>query len=468
MLALKCLLVMTFTAARAALTEKNESKVTSGSYNHSINSLDFITWNKNIVEWVILILQLCMPFGLVIIAYVSYIYIKKYTTVVTFDNFYVTHQFKLIDKLKFSHDDDFNQLNETFNNGGTAKKTRLRNFDNTCAGPNDDGWQSGHPLLPLKNYEKLFMVDATRWSLSGREKGMAKSGMCTAILLASLTFLLYAVDISLYLLLRNCSSKTDDIYERSGGRSLESMVEGNGILAQIIDLFLRNLHPTRWFKFNDDQLTDFNSSNKTYQEKVKSLEEKASFLCQSQFFSFSLPIFVNIIFFELAFLTIVLTKAKLFRLRNSIVGYFYEDVQKIRINYLFDALSKQRSNLQAILNKVVRTNHDKHHSFYQPKFSSIRTNAACLIKECHNNTQYTKQQNRPINFFYNIYTKFKQKLCFSKLKCYVCNGYSSQLVLCPTQNCCGSYCESCYGDLCHTCPLCSFEDSNSSSIKIDS
>lgn len=432
------------------------------------------------LEWVVVVLQANIPAGTIIIIYVCIGYIKNYTTVVTFDNFYLNHQLRLIDKLKSTRaNNDCNETNASHTLSRNAcKNGRCRNSkDNWSTGVRDDGWDSStlcsHRLLPLKNYEKLFIVDATRWRLSAREVGMAKSGMCSHSLLITLTFLLYGIDFLLYSLLLTCSKNMDTVYEKSGGKSLQGMVEGDGILAQLIDVFLRHFHPARWFghveEIRDEHLRLFNSSNETYGTGASFLKGDSRVLCQSELFPISLPLLISVACLEFLLFIVIFSKAKLFRLRNSFVGYFYKDVQKIRLNYLHDALSKQRSNLQAILHKVVRTNHDKHHSFYQPTISSLGSHAPCLINNQHQTGQYSQQRSRFSQFVFTTFSKLKSITVFSKFRCYVCNQNSRGHILCATEDCCGSYCQSCFEDLSQTCPLCchSQDDQRSVSTKVD-
>ena len=431
-------------------------------------------------------LQLTIPAGLISIANACVLYIRNYTSMVTFDNFYLNHQFKLIDQLKRTRDDNdrANEGSANTNCGHLNEKgcrnARWKNtncVDNRCSGMSDDRWevtsQCGYRLLPLKNYEKLFIADATRWRPSAREIGMAKSGMCSFFLLISLTFFIYGIDFVLYSMLFTASSSIDNLYKRSGGNRLEDMVEGNGNLAQFIDLFLKHFHPPHWLELDgqvgDNQFDLFNSTgeNETTGVRVGDLDANSRVLCQADTFFISLPLFISVVCIEFILSVAIFSKAKLFRLRNSIVGYFYKDVQNIRINYLHDALSKQRSNLQSILCKVVRTNHDQRHSTFQPSLSTFRTQATCLNKTKTNG--YNEERNRFARFFYNISSTLKTKLLFSKFRCYVCNGYCTEHVLCPTEGCCGSYCQSCFDDLSHSCPLCchSHDDQQSISTKVD-
>lgn len=261
-------------------------------------------------------------------------------------------------------------------------------------------------LLPLKRYERCYVVDAGSLALGRLETGLWSDGLCIFILHLLLTVVCYGFDLSLYWVLTLVQRHSRPGFDVTGSDSLDLVVTGRGIIVDLLDIFLKGFHPGRWFSFTGDT------------QACLPLPRPPSLprLC----------VFGGL--YGLLLLSIVL-KAYVLRLRDRITGFFYDHRQLERVSHLWRVLATQRSQIPRLLHEIARVNH--------------RNNCATL----------------PVCYGKSTKTGCGQVFCS---RCLVCGSrvFHRSIRVCErTRGCPGRYCSECFDDLERICPLCAEETS---------
>ena len=165
-------------------------------------------------HFVISIMKKILPIAIFILVYVSYDHVKNYVSKDTYDNVYVTPQFKSLDQ----------------------KRSEV----------------AGESILPLKRYERNYLIDTSITELSPPEEGLYRIGLCVMFLHLTISFLCYFFDYILYWILALTRKHGEIEYDFSGRDSLEYVIEGGGVISDLIRVFLKGFHPANLFGYTLD------------------------------------------------------------------------------------------------------------------------------------------------------------------------------------------------------------------------
>ncbi|XP_033121606.1 DC-STAMP domain-containing protein 2-like [Anneissia japonica] len=245
-----------------------------------------------------LILDRLVAFSVVYLLYQSYRYHASYVTKDRFDNFYITKEFRKLDKF------------------------RIKNRH--------------EPLLPLKKYEKKKLIDVTSFALSNTEKGKFKIGLAPALLKVLMTGIIVLVDYGFYWLLFVMQQLYSEIdYNASGGGDLSYNIEGTGLMAD----FARNLYGEGTQNANTFQISS--DAEKCIPQPTKPDDR--------------IVIIIGVLH---AFIILtILFQAYALRLRRWIAAYYYPDREHARTIYLYNKTLRKRRTLWSILEQTIKDNH---------------------------------------------------------------------------------------------------------------
>ena len=146
-------------------------------------------------EFVIFILKKLFPLAVLLLVYVSYLHVKFYLTVDSYDNNYITATFRQLDV------------------------TRAE--------------VSGYPLLPLKRYERNALIDVTQCDLTSPEDGLYSIGLGLVFVHLLLSFACYMLDYILYWILNLIQDIGNPPVDTTGQAALEDIFDGHGAIVEI-------------------------------------------------------------------------------------------------------------------------------------------------------------------------------------------------------------------------------------------
>ncbi|KAI0224642.1 Protein sneaky [Lamellibrachia satsuma] len=315
-------------------------------------------------EFVISVLKKICPIAVLILVYVAYTYIKQYVSLDNYDNIYVTKRFRDLDQKRAN--------------------------------------ATGESLLPLKKYERNYLIDTSSSERNQPERGLGRVGICILMLHFLLTATCYVFDYIFYWVLGLINMYGNPGVDVTGRTSLEEVIAGEGIIAELLEVFLNGFHPETLFGYTIDPYT-----------------------CLPRPHRPSLVYLLLLSAVYLALFTLTLTKAYVLRLRNRITSHFYGESEKARVIYLYNRLMWQRACLLHTLQRRVRQNHRR-------KLRQ-RTVSLCHQRWC-----------APCRVF-----------LYPTVRCLVCGVLEDHsLRYCDTEQCRGIYCSECFLDLGQQCPLC--------------
>lgn len=317
-------------------------------------------------EFIISILKKILPGAMLILVYVAYVHVKNYVSKDTYDNVYITPQFKSLDQ----------------------KRSEV----------------AGESLLPLKKYERNYLIDMTLSELSPPEEGLYRIGLLVLFLHLLLAFSCYFFDYILYWILAMILRHGDPRLDFTGKDSLEYVITGEGVIADLLHVFLKGFHPANLFGYTLD-----------------------THACLPRPTPPSIFILLVIFLFYFSLMLTVLLKAYILRFRNRITAYFYPDREKARIVHLYNVVLNHRYRMPKLLQQRAKIN-------FREK--AMREQ----ISVCHKMAAKVA----PCRVF-----------VYKQAQCLVCGNAEDQTFRdCQTDRCQGSYCAECYEDLGHICPLC--------------
>lgn len=370
-------------SAMVALQGSLQFYVSSEPYDRSRNVTDVLFQIRRRVaeefesrtayfELVVGMLKKMIPLSLFLLIQSAYLHLKHYMSRDAYDNVYVTDQFKAID----------------------LQRSKL----------------SGVSVFPLRKYERNYLIETGSLALAPPERGLASSGRCIVVLHLLLSASCYVFDYVLYWVLALVDRHSRSGFDVTGSDSLELVVSGQGIIVELLDIFLKGFHPGRWFNFSGDTQACLPVP------KAPSLVTLVALVC-----------------LYAVLLGTLLLKAYLLRLRNWATGYFYPDREKTRLVYLHSVVIGQRARLPHLLHQLVRANHHQDQLYAQ-------------VSVCH------KMAARRHGSASGGIRRF---LC-QRPRCLVCRCICAVGAFreCETDRCSGVYCRECYEDLHSVCPLC--------------
>ena len=315
-------------------------------------------------HFVISVLKKICPIAVLLLMYVAYAYIKRYVSRDSYDNIYVTKRFRDLDQNRSS--------------------------------------VTGETLLPLKKYERSNLIDTSSSERNRPERGLGRIGMCVLALHLLLSASFYMFDYIFYCVLGIIHTYGNPGVDVTGRARLEEMIAGEGIIAELVEVFLKGFHPAALFGHTVDP-----------------------YVCLPRPHRPSLVYLLLLSVFYLALFALTLTKAYMLRLRNRITGYFYRESEKARVIYLYNRLLRQRSHMLQTLQQRARQNHQ----------SRLRRRTVSM---CH------QESCAPCKVF-----------LYPTVKCLVCGALEDHSFRdCDTEQCRGVYCTERFADLSQQCPLC--------------
>ena len=263
---------------------------------------------------------------------------------------------------------------------------------------------AGDNLLPLKRYERNYLVDTSSSDLSAPEDGLYRAGLCVLILHLGISFCCYMFDYILYWVLALVRKHGHPGFDVTGRESLDFVVTGEGVIVDLLNIFLKGFHPGHWFGFT-----------------------AKNHACLPQPLA---PSVLNLLVIFTMYFVLILTillKAYILRFRNKVTGFFYPEREKARIVHLYNVILNQRSRMPHLLHQRVKINHREHSIQEQVSFCH-QVSARCA----------------PCRVF-----------LYSSSRCLVCDTMEDQTFRdCETDKCQGVYCSECFEDLGRMCPLC--------------
>jgi len=336
------------------------------------------------------VLKKLAPLGLLLLLHAAYTHLRRYLASDRYDNVYITDGFRAID----------------------ARRAAM------VAG--------GRGILPLKPYESASLIDISQRRLAPSERRCHGSGLAVAVLFALLAIACVMFDCVLYWLLALVERHGRPGFDATGSDSLDLVVDGDGVIVQLLDLFLQSFHPGRWFSFSGDR----------------------RHTCLPQPRPPSSANLVALALIQLVLVSVVVFRARLRRCRCRIAGYFYRDREKARLAHLYAVIVARRARLPRLLYSVVRSRYREtqfgvHGGLVQRVWSWFlwlkcagRRRSCCCCCRCCCTSNVS---------------------CCSLLQCLVCGARSGRGL--PFQTCAGgvcraAYCCQCFEDLDRICPLC--------------
>ena len=315
---------------------------------------------------VIGILKKIVPIAVLLLVYVAYVHVKNYVSKDTYDNVYITNQFKTLDQ----------------------KRCEV----------------AGESLLPLKKYERNYLIDTTMSELSIPEDGLYRIGLCVLLLHLLVSFTCYLFDYILFWILAMVQKHADPRYDYTGKDSLQLVITGDGVITDLLHVFLKGFHPANLFGYTLDM-------------------------------HYCLPnpsppsILLLLVIFLLYFILIltILLKAYILRFRNRVTAYVYPDREKARIVHLYNVVLNHRYRMPRILIQKAKVNFREKEMREQ-------------ISVCHKMAAKVA----PCRIF-----------LYKQAHCLVCGSVEDQTFRdCQTERCQGVYCGECYDDINRVCPIC--------------
>jgi len=323
------------------------------------------------------------PLGLVLLLHAAYTHLRRYLASDRYDNVYVTDGFRAID----------------------ARRAAM------VAG--------GQGILPLKPYERTTLIDISQRRLAPSERYCNGSGLAVAVLFALLAIVCVVFDCVLYWLLALVERHGRPGFDATGSDSLDLVVDGDGVIVELLDVFLKGFHPGRWFSFSGDR----------------------RHTCLPQPRPPSAANLVALVFLQVVLVSIVVFRARLRRCRCRVAGYFYRDREKARLAHLYAVIVARRARLPRLLYSVVRSRYRETqfglHGGFIHRVSSWFLSLKCAGRRCC--------------------CRCTRACCCSPLECLVCEARSGRglaFQTCAGGVCRAAYCFQCFDDLDRICPLC--------------
>lgn len=333
-------------------------------------------------EQVVDILKKVFPISVLLLVYVSYLHVKHYMSKDTYDNVYITRNFMNLDK----------------------KRAQV----------------GGNNLLPLKRYERNYLVDTTLSELSPPEEGLSRIGLCLFFTHVCLTTVCYMFDYILYWILYLIQKHGNPEIDITGQAALENVLDGDGVIVKLLDVFLVGFHRGNAWGFD------------------RGVNQCLPIPTMPR-----LTYLVVIIVMYIVLLLTILLKAYMLRLRNEITGFFYPDRQKQRTVHLYNVLLNQRSRMPKLLQVKVRVHHREQ----------------CMREQ--------------ISVCHRLAASCSCRLfSYQMPHCLVCGALEDHTFRdCETDRCSGTYCGECFQDLGRVCPLClqgmEYEDDSYEDVEDD-
>ena len=324
-----------------------------------------------------------IPISLFLLLYAAYDHVRRFVSRESYDNSYVTASFKRLDR----------------------KRSELAGADS---------------LLPLKKFERNILIDTTVSELTPLEEGLYRVGLAVYLIHLVLAVACYTFDYVLYWILAVVQAYGSPELDVTGRDSLELVVTGEGVVADLLQVFLKGFHPANLFGYTLDMKH-----------------------CLPRPTAPSLTLLLVVFALYFVLLLTVLLKAYLLRVRNRLTAYFYGDREKGRVVQLYNVVASQRRRMPIILQQRARRNHRER---IGREAISVLHKMAARIPPC-------------------------RAFVYSRVRCLVCSCAEDQSFRdCCTERCPGVYCGECYDDLQRSCPLCQQSpeyDSNGISVDTD-
>ena len=244
-------------------------------------------------DMVLSILVKLTPISILLLLRVSYVYIKYYVSRDAYDNIYVTRALKDLDRKRME----------------VARET----------------------LLPLKKYERNYLVDMTMTDLSPPEDNLYKAGLSILVIHLCLSLSCYVFDYVLYWIMALIEYHARPSFDITGRESLKDVVDGQGIIVDLLRHFLNSFHTKNLFGLTVD-----------------------TYACIPRPVAPSVVNLLVVFFMYFVLILVILLKAYLLRARNRLTALFYPERERVRVVHLYNILLGQRSRMQQTLQQSAR------------------------------------------------------------------------------------------------------------------
>ena len=311
-------------------------------------------------------LKRLFPVAVLLLVYAAYAHVKRFMSDDVYDNNYVDSHFRSIDASRAQH--------------------------------------GGKRLLPLKNYERMSLIDVTQSDLSAVEEKLYSVGLALLCAHLLLSVTCYMFNFILYWILNSVARYGNPEPDVTGQAALDDVIRGDGAIASMLYVFLYDSHRGATYSFEG-------GDNKCL--------PVAHAPCISHLVAISVMYVIRT--------PTILLKAYLLRLRHSIMHYFYRKRGRARNVHLYNVILTQRTRMRRILQQRARVN------------------------------EHLQKQREQISLCHRLASKCApcRVFMYDSPHCVVCNASPLDgLAICETEHCTGAYCTQCYTDLQYTCPLC--------------
>ena len=311
-------------------------------------------------------LKRAFPLAVLLLVAASYSHVKRFMSDDVYDNNYVDTHFRSIDAARAQH--------------------------------------GGKRLLPLKNYERMFLVDVTQSDLSAAEDDLYSVGLALLSVHVALSVVCYLFDFILFWILNSVARYGNPEPDVTGQASLQDVIEGDGAIASMLHVFLSDSHRGAAYSFVNGENTCLPLAHAPCARHLAAVS----------------------VMYVVITLTILL-KAYLLRLRHRITHYFYRKRGRARTVHLYNVILSQRSRMRRILQQRARVN------------------------------EHLQRQRKQISLCHRVASKCApcRVFLYDSPRCVVCSATSLEaLAICETELCTGAFCAQCFADLNYTCPLC--------------
>lgn len=285
-------------------------------------------------------------------------------------------------------------------------------------------------LFPLRNFEKRYTNDKTKWHLSQEEMEKLFHGLDCVIATIALTVICVSLDhlvhCSLVEKLENFTFHQSSLGSANPS-TLEVFANTNAILADLIESLL-SIEPNIADKFSKPSIESAHSSL---------LQRQCHYPLESPPVSKCILLIV----LQLVVAIVVLLKAYLLRFRDSVVGFYYRRMKWSRaLRFYFDLLESRDQKLNALL----ETSRKNVNALRREALKNTLKNAKCFRnarERCHKMLISIREN-------------------FNIRKCLACERFCRRLEGCPMRKCEVELCLECIQDFQSVCPTCVVAEKN--------
>ncbi|XP_055852072.1 protein sneaky isoform X2 [Episyrphus balteatus] len=335
--------------------------------------MEEITAKKKSFDYIMSIMQRILSFVFLRVIHSSIMYHRNYLRRIDFDNIYIMPYFKRIDQRR--------------------------------------GERNQHTLLPLKKFQRNFLVDTEKPCNHSKDESRAMTFLFLQFILeifVSGLFLL--LDHMIVVLLKIVASKSEITYYQEGEHIISFSINGTGLMARLMRTTLKN--------FNMHERVSTFLTNKPCLPQPSALPKR---------------FYLTLLGLYLATLLLIYYSTLTMRSRMYICGFFYRKREKQRTLHLYNKMLKNRKILFETMYRKVKDDLEA---------KKLKMNLNLLLR---------------LRFKYPKYFSWLRWFNITRRNCLICGEREPrnvQFVECTTSDCNFTYCEECWLDIGEVCVAC--------------